>query len=337
MKKKSFVKAPGAEHMDPIRIFAGSTGQDFARGICEYLNIPLGKSSVLRFSDGNLFVKAEETVREKDVFLIQSIGMDPNAEFTEILFWMDAFKRASARTVTAVLPYFGYAKGDKKDEPRVSIRARVCADAIERAGADRIITLDLHSPQIQGFFSKPVDHLYARPVLVDQIKSLGLHNAVIVSPDAGFMKQARKFAEDLGMPLAVGDKVRRGHDESARVLEIIGEVKGKIALVVDDFSISGGTLVDVAKGLVERGAKEVWAVLSHFLLREKGVQKIIDSPIKRIIGTDTVYNPFIIGQEKFKIYSVAPLVAETIKRIHFGRSVSPLFDQIDGLVGREKQ
>jgi ribose-phosphate pyrophosphokinase len=190
----------------------------------------------------------------------------------------------------------------------------------------------------KGFFSKPVDHLYARPVLVDQTQEPGTcTDAVIVSPDAGFMKQARKFAEDLGMPLAVGDKVRRGHDESARVLEIIGEVKGKIALVVDDFSISGGTLVDVAKGLVERGAKEVWAVLSHFLLREKGVQKIIDSPIKRIIGTDTVYNPFIIGQEKFKIYSVAPLVAETIKRIHFGRSVSPLFDQIDGLVGREKQ
>jgi len=295
------------------------------------LGLPLAQGEVLQFSDGNLFVRALETVREKEVFLIQSIGLEPNKEFTEILFWMDAFKRASAKKVTAVIPYFGYAKGDKKDEPRVSIRARVCAEAIERAGADRVITMDLHSPQIQGFFSKPVDHLYARPVLIQGLKKMDLGDAVIVSPDAGFMKQARRFAEDLGYPLAVGDKVRRGHDESAKVLEIIGEVEGKRALVVDDFSISGGTLVDVAKGLIQRGAKEVWAILSHLLLRDEGVQKIEDSPIRKVLSTDTVFNPYIQGNPKFHVFSLAPLVAETIKRIYLGQSVSPLFDRVDGL------
>ncbi|HEY5563538.1 MAG TPA: ribose-phosphate diphosphokinase [Clostridiaceae bacterium] len=310
-----------------IKIFGGSTGLYFAKGMCEYLGVELGKSEVVKFSDGNIFVKASETVRDKDVYLVQAIGLNPNEEFTEILFWMDAFKRASANSVTAIIPYFGYAKGDKKDEPRVSIRARVCAECIELAGADRVVAMDLHSPQIQGFFKKPVDHLFALPVLCEYVKSLNIKDLVVVSPDAGFTKQARKFASVLKAPVAIGDKTRRSHDEKAEILEIIGNVEGKNALIVDDFSISGGTLVDIAKGLKERGAKRIFACLSHFLLTEKGAEKVINSPIELIISTDSVNNPNILN-DKIKIISVAPLFAEAIYRIHNRESVSPLFDNI---------
>jgi len=308
-----------------FRIFGGSTGIYFAKRMCAYLGVELGKSDVMKFSDGNIFVKANETLRDKDVYLVQAIGLNPNDEFTEILFWMDAFKRASANSVTAIIPYFGYAKGDKKDEPRVSIRARVCAECIELAGADRVVAMDLHSPQIQGFFKKPVDHLFALPVLCEYIKSLNLEDLVVVSPDAGFTKQARKFAKALNVSVAIGDKTRKSHDEKAEVLEIIGNVEGKNALIVDDFSISGGTLVDLAKGLKERGVKRIFACLSHLLLTQVGAQKVINSPIELIISTDSIDNPYTIN-DKFKIISVAPLFAETVYRIHNRESVSPLFD-----------
>lgn len=310
-----------------IKIFGGSTGQTFAKKMCEYLDADLGKSSVIKFSDGNIFVKVGETVRDKDVYLVQSIGLNPNEEFTEILFWMDAFKRASANSVTAIIPYFGYAKGDKKDEPRVSIRARVCAECIELAGADRVVTMDLHSPQIQGFFKKPVDHLYALPILCEYVKTLNLDNLVVVSPDAGFSKDARKFASALNAPVAIGDKTRTGHDEKAEVLEIIGNVDGKNALIVDDFSISAGTLVDLAKCLKERGAKRIFACLSHILLSEAGVKKIMDSPIELVISTDSVDNPHLLN-DRFKIVSIAPLFAEATSRIHSRDSLSPLFDSV---------
>ena len=199
-----------------IKVFAGSSGREFAKRVCEYIGVSLGKSEVITFSEGNTFVRVGETVRDKDVYLVQSIGLRPNDEFVEILFWMDAFKRASANSVTAIMPYFGYAKGDKKDEPRVSIRARVCADAIEQAGADRVVTMDLHSPQIQGFFKRPVDHLFALPVLCEYIKALNLDNLVVVSPDTGFAKSARKYASTLNVSVAIGDKIRRGHDERRR-------------------------------------------------------------------------------------------------------------------------
>ena len=244
-----------------ISIFAGSAGQEFAERMCKYLNMPLGKSSVIRFSDGNVFVRADESVRDRTVYLVQPIGFRPNDEFTEILFWMDAFKRASAAAVVLVMPYFGYAKGDKKDEPRVSIRARVCAECMELAGADRIMVMDLHASQVQGFFKRPMDHLYAMPVLVEYIKTLNLENTVVVSPDAGYAKQARRFGAALNLPVAIGDKQRTDHTENAEVLEIIGEVEGKNALIVDDFSISGGTLVNLAKNLKARGAKKIIAAL----------------------------------------------------------------------------
>ena len=248
---------------DGIKIFAGSSGGPFARGMCRALGTELGLGDVRKFSDGNLFVRVGESVRGQDVYLVLPLALNPNDEFTELLFWMDAFKRASARSVTAIMPYFGYAKGDKKDEPRVSIRARVCAESIELAGADRVVCLDLHSPQIQGFFKKPVDHIYALPVLAGWIRRQEWVNPVMVSPDLGFLKQTRRFAEELGFPMAVGEKVRRGHDEKAEVLEIMGEVEGRDCVVVDDFTISGGTLADLARGLKDRGARRIIAVLSH--------------------------------------------------------------------------
>lgn len=275
-----------------IKIFAGSTSKAFAKRICQYIGIELGKSEVITFSEGNTFVRIGETVRDKDVYLVQPIGLKPNNEFVEILFWMDAFKRASANSVTAIMPYFSYAKGDKKDEPRVSIRARVCAECIELAGVDRVVTMDLHSPQIQGFFKKPVDHLFALPVLCEYIKSIDFDNFVIVSPDAGFVKQARRYASYLKAPVAIGDKTRKAHDEKAEILEIIGEVKGKNTLIVDDFSISGGTLIDLAKVLKKRGAKRIAACLSHILLNETGVERIEDSPIELVISTDSVDNKY---------------------------------------------
>lgn len=311
-----------------IKIFSGSSSKDFAQKICAYIGVELGKSEVITFSEGNTFVKIGETVRDKDVYLIQSIGLNPNDEFVEILFWMDAFKRASASSVTAIMPYFSYAKGDKKDEPRVSIRARVCAESIELAGADRIVTMDLHSPQIQGFFKKPVDNLLALPVLCEYIKSMNIDNYVIVSPDVGYAKEAREFSRHLGVSTAIGDKTRKGHDEKAKVLELIGDVKDKNAIIVDDFSISGGTLVELAGFLKERGAKKIFACLSHILLNSNGIEKIENSPIEKVISTDTVVNPYIQDSSKVKIVSVAPLFAEAIIRIHNRDSLSILFEKL---------
>ena len=313
-----------------IKIFAGSTGVAFAKKMCKYLGAEIGKSEVIHFSDGNIFIRIQETVRDKDVYLVQPIGLDPNNELVEILFWMDAFKRASASTITAIIPYFGYAKGDKKDEPRVSIRARVCADCIEVTGADRVVTMDLHSPQVQGFYKIPTDHLYSLPILCEYVKGLDIYDDsfVVVSPDAGFAKTARKYADYLGTNVAIGDKTRTGHDENAQILELIGDVEGKNCMIVDDFTISGGTLVDIANVLKRKGAKRIIACLAHNMLREKGVKKIDESPIEMLISTDTVENPFILASKKMITVSVAPLFAEGVFRIHERVSVSPLFKHV---------
>ena len=311
-----------------ISIFAGSSGRVFAERMCKYMGRPLGSSEVITFSEGNTFVRVNESVRDRDVLLVQPIGMHSNDEFVEILFWMDAFKRANAHTVTLVMPYFGYGKGDKKDEPRVSIRARVCAECMELAGADRFITMDLHAAQLQGFFKKPMDHLYAIPMLTEVAKRVGVENTVVVSPDAGYAKQARKFADVLHLPIAIGDKSRTDHSENAHVLEIIGDVKDKNCLIVDDFTISGGTLVNLAEVLKERGAQNITAMLSHNIISRQGIEKINASPIQAVYSTDTVYNPNIIGEEKFKTVSVAPMFAEVVKRYYNYESISNMFTQL---------
>ncbi len=316
-----------------ISIFAGSGGIAFAKRMCEYMNKPLCKSDVIKFSEGSTFVRFNESVRDRNVYLVQPVGLSPNDEFVETLFWIDAFKRSSALSVTVIMPYFGYAKGDKKDEPRVSIRARVCADSLELAGADRFMMMDLHAQQVQGFFKKPMDHLYAMPILCETVKKLGLDNIVVVSPDSGFAKNARRFASYLNVPVAIGDKTRVAHDENAEVLDIIGDVNGKNAIITDDFTISGGTLKSLANELKARGANRIFALLSHNIISKAGVQKIIDSPIEMIISTDTVENPNICDCDKFKTVSVAPLFAEAIIRYYNYESVSPLFIGVpDGIL-----
>ncbi len=319
-----------------IKIFAGSSGIGFAKKMCKYLGNELGDSEVINFSDGNIFLRIKETVRNKDVYVVQPIGMRPNDEFVEILFWMDALKRASANSVTAIIPYFSYAKGDKKDEPRVSIRARVCAESIELAGADRVVVMDLHSPQVQGFFKGPVDHLLSLPIICEYVKGLDImENLCVISPDAGYAKTARKYADYLNVPVAIGDKMRSGHDENAKVMNVIGDVRGKNCLIVDDFTVSGGTLVDIANMLKENGARRVIAGISHVIVREKGIKAIEDSPIEMIIGTDSVKNPYIACSEKFVQISVAPLFAEAVLRIHEKESVSPLFSRVPKKVVEE--
>ena len=311
-----------------ISIFAGSGGRTFAECMCSYMGKPLGSSEVITFSEGNTFVRVNETVRDRDIFLVQPIGMRSNDEFVEILFWMDAFKRASANSVTLIMPYFGYGKGDKKDEPRVSIRARVCAECMELAGADRFVTMDLHAQQLQGFFKRPMDHLYAAPMLAEVFKRVGTENTVVVSPDAGYAQAARKFADTLNLPIAIGDKTRTDHHENAQVLEVIGDVKDKNCLIVDDFTISGGTLVNLAESLKARGALDITAMLSHNIISARGVEKINASPIQMVYSTDTVENPNIIGQPKFRTVSVAPFFAENIMRYYNYQSVNSMFSQL---------
>jgi ribose-phosphate pyrophosphokinase len=266
-----------------------------------------------------------QNVRGRQVFVVQSTVFPTNGNFMELLFWIDALKRASVDSVTAVIPYFGYGKGDKKDEPRVSIRARVCADCIEVAGADRVVTMDLHAAQIQGFFRVPVDDLYALPVLCEAIKDKELEDLVVVAPDAGFVKQARKYANYLGTGLVIGDKERTGHDEKAAVLEIIGDVEGKTALAVDDFTVSGGTLVDVAQKLVERGARRVLAAVSHGVFAGEAMEKIEQSPLEQVLMTDSVETQPVALGDKVEVVSVAPLFGEAIRRIYEKESISVLF------------
>lgn len=315
--------------MEEFKIFSGSTSQQFAKKICDFLEISLGNSETIIFSEGNTFVRIKEKVRDKDIYIVQTVGLDPNNEFMELLFWIDACRRASAKTVTAVVPFFSYSKGDKKDEPRVSIRARVCADCLEVTGVDRIITMDLHSPQIQGFFKKPVDHLYGRVVLTQHIKNMKIKDLVVVSPDAGFAKDAREFASILKVPVAICDKARYAHDESAKVLELIGDVKGKNALIVDDFTISCGTLCDTARILKEHGAEHIYACVSHGLLNEKGIQRLEKSNVEKLIVTDTVENRLLSHSPKVEIVSVSELFAQAIQIIQHKESLSQLFEIIE--------
>ena len=310
---------------DDILIFGGSGSTKLTQKICSYLDVAPGARDVLRFSEGNLFVRVNENVRGRRVYIVQSTVFPTNDNFMELLFWVDALKRASAETVTVVMPYFSYAKGDKKDEPRVSIRARVCADAIEVAGADRVVTLDLHAPQIQGFFRVPVDDLYALPILCAEIVRKQWPDLVVVSPDTGFVKQARKFASLLGVSIAIADKERKAHDERAEVLEIIGDVRGKTALIVDDFTISAGTLSDAATKLMERGAKAVYAAVSHGVFSEGSMERLERSPIERLLITDSIETQPVALSRKVEVVSVAPLFGEAIRRIHNRESISGLF------------
>jgi ribose-phosphate pyrophosphokinase len=310
---------------DAMLIFAGSASPRLTERICAYLQVPVAAGRVRRFSEGNLFVRVEENVRGRSTYVVQSTVFPTNDNFMELLFWIDALKRASAESVTVIMPYFSYAKGDKKDEPRVSIRARVCADAIEAAGADRVVTLDLHAPQIQGFFRIPVDVLYGFPVLCAAVRHRNLSNLVVVSPDTGFAKQARKYAAFLGASLAIADKRRTAHDEQAEVLEVIGDVHGKTAVIVDDFTISAGTLVAAAGALVERGAAAVYAMVTHGVFTPGSMEHLDASAIQRLLITDSIETQPVTLSPKVEVVSVASLLGEAIRRIHQRESISVLF------------
>jgi ribose-phosphate pyrophosphokinase len=310
--------------MEELLVFGGSGSRRLTAAICRHLGVEPGKGEVIRFSDGNLFVKANQNVRGRHVYVVQSTVFPTNDNFMELLFWIDAFKRASAASVTVLMPYFSYAKADKKDEPRVSIRARVCAQAIEAAGAARVVTMDLHAPQIQGFFTLPVDDLYALPLLAEAIGPAD--DLVVVSPDVGFAKQARKYATRLDAPLAIADKERVDHSEAARVIDLIGEVEGRDAVIVDDFTITAGTLVEVAEAVMDRGARSVRAAVTHGVFTGKSMHRLDSSPISRLYVTDTVENQPVTLSGKVQTVSVAPLFAEAIGRIHRRESISVLFE-----------
>ena len=317
------IESPRADR--ELLVFGGSASPKLTRAVCARIGVLVGQGEVIRFSEGTLFVRISENVRGRDVFLIQSTVFPANDTFMETLFWIDAFKRASAASVTVLIPYFSYAKGDKKDEPRVSIRARVCADALEVAGANRIVAVDLHSPQLQGFFRVPVDDLQARPTLCDAVIAEGLEQPVVVAPDEGFVKRATMFADRLGTPLAIGHKRRRAHDERAEVVELIGEIEGRSCLIVDDMLISGSTLVQVAETLMARCATRVVAAVTHGVFSGDASERLERSPIDCLYVTDTVENHPLPLSPKTRVVSIAPLLAEAILRIHRRESISVLF------------
>ncbi len=310
--------------VDELRVFTGNANPRLAEEISDYLGIPLGEILVGQFSDGEIQVKIGENVRGVDVFMVQPT-FPPADNLLELLITMDAALRASAGRITAVIPYFGYARQDKKDEPRVPISAKLVSNLIATAGADRVLTLDLHVEQIQGFFDIPVDHLYATPVMIEYFRSKGTEDFVIIAPDPGGVGRARATAKRLGgLPIAFIDK-RRPAPNLAEVFNVVGEVKGKKCLVVDDLIDTGGTLVKGAQALKENGADEVYAFCTHPVLSDGAVEKLRESPIQSLVVTNTIPLTEEKKDPKITVLSVARLLGEAISRIHRGESVSSLF------------
>lgn len=309
-----------------LRVFAGSSHVELTEEICQHLGIAPGKREIIRFSNENLLVQIEESVRESDVFVVQTSCPPVNEHIMETLILIDALKRASAARITAVLPYFPYVRSDKKDRPRIPITARLMADLLEAAGADRVVTMDLHSPQIQGFFKIPLDHLQAAPLLAKFVRAnVDTDNAIVVASDAGEAKDAAAFANRLDVDIAIIDKRRTGHDENAIAANLIGDVKGKTAILIDDEVASGGTLLQAANFLRREGAVEVVACATHAVFTGEAPKKLGESNITRMAVTNTIP----VGEEKrfdgLEVISVAELFADAIKRIHTGESVSELF------------
>ena len=309
-----------------LKIFGGRAHPALVTEICEYLNLEAGKVSAYNFSDGETFCQIDENVRGSDVFIVQPTCEPVNQNLMELLIMLDSFKRSSASRVTAVLPYYGYARQDKKDRPRVPITAKLVADLISRAGADRVLTMDLHADQIQGFFDVPVDHLFAAPVLLEAVRDLKIPDLVVVSPDAGGVERARAIAKRLDAGLAIIDK-RRTAPNTAEVMHLIGDVEGCNALVVDDIIDTAGTLTKSVDALKSKGAQRVLAAGVHGILSGPALQRIADSPIEMVLITNTtpVDEKLARLPDKLHPLSVAPLLGEAIRRIHENSSVSSLF------------
>lgn len=314
-------------HGNNIKIFTGNSNPEFAQAIADQLGVKMGDSQVGKFSDGEIFVNINETVRGADVFVVQSTCSPVNDNLMELLIMIDAFKRASAGRITAVIPYFGYARQERKAKARDPISAKLCADIITTAGADRVLTMDLHAAQIQGFFDIPVDHLLGAPLLANYYKEKfdsQKDDLVVVSPDLGSVTRARKFASKIDVPIAIIDK-RRPKANVSEVMNIIGDIKDKNVILVDDMIDTAGTIVNGAQALKDRGAKNVYACCSHAVLSGPAIERIENSCIEELLVLDTVTLPPEKRIDKIKILSVAPIFAEAIDRIYEDVSVSPLF------------
>ena len=311
--------------MEGISIFTGNSNLTLAKKICEYLHLPLGNAQVKTFSDGEIQIEIDENVRSKDVFVIQSTCAPVNDNLVELLLMIDALKRSSARRITAVVPYFGYARQDKKVAPRVPISAKLVADMLTVAGANRLITMDLHAGQIQGFFDIPVDNIFAAPLLIEYIRNNFVNNLAIVSPDAGGVERARAFAKRLDADLAIIDK-RRSAPNEAKAMAVIGDVRDKVVVVLDDMADTAGTLTGAADALKAEGAREIHACCAHAVLSGPAIERIVNSNIKNLVVTDTIpLNENAAACGKIVVISIAELVGEAIIRSYRGDSVTSLF------------
>ena len=312
--------------MDELRVFSGTAHPALAVSVCDYLRMPVGQAEVFEFSNENIFVRILENVRERDVFVIQPICSPVSKSLVELLIMLDAFRRASAGRITAVVPYYGYGRTDKKDQPRVPITARLIADLITTAGAGRLLTVDLHAPQIQGFFTIPVDELTARSILAQYFREKALDDLVVVATDIGISKAARDMAAKLGAPLAIMEKRRLGNADTAETLNVIGEVQGMRALTVDDEIDTAGSLVNTTDTLLERGATEVYACCTHPVFSGQAIQRMAASPVKEVVVTDTIPVNDDKRLGKLTVLPIASLIGEAIHRIHTGLSVGAMFE-----------
>ena len=312
--------------MDELKVFSGNAHPSLTQSICDYLQIPLGKVDTFEFSNENIFVRILENVRERDVFIVQPICSPVNKSLVELLIMLDAFRRASAGRITAVVPYYGYGRTDKKDQPRVPITARLIADLIATAGANRLLTVDLHTPQIQGFFTIPVDELTALPPLYQYFQKKALNNLTVVATDIGISKRARDFAAKLNAPLAIMEKRRVGNVDVTETLNIIGDVQGRCALTVDDEIDTAGSLINTVNTLLEHGATELYACCTHPVFSGPAIQQIASSPVKEVVVTDTIPVTGNRKLDKITILPIASLLGEAIQRIHSGSSVGAMFE-----------
>ncbi len=311
--------------MTGLKLISGTANIELAKEISEYLGKPLAKSEISRFSDGEVYVQIDESVRGADVFLIQSLSAPVNDNIMELLVTLDALKRSSASSVNIVVPYYAYARQDRKVLPRVPISAKLVADLITVAGANRIMSMDLHAGQIQGFFDIPVDHLYAAPILLDYIRKISANELVIVSPDAGGVERARYYAKKLGCSIAIIDK-RRPKPNVSEIMHIIGDIKGKTAIIVDDIVDTAGTLTNAAKALDKEGAEAVYACCTHPILSGKAIDKINESPIVELVVTNTIKFSNKTPTDKVKVLSVGELIGEAIRRVYHKESLSAIFE-----------
>ena len=312
--------------LDELKVFTGNAHPELAKSVCRYLDIPLGQAEVFKFANDNTFVRIQENIRQRDVFIIQPTCYPVNDNLMELLIMIDACKRASAGRITAVVPYYGYGRTDKKDQPRVPITARLVADLLTAAGADRLLTVDLHAGQIQGFFNIPVDELTALPILTDYFLNKEIDDLVVVAVDIGITKKARDVADRMNAPLAIIEKRRIGNDETNETMNVIGDVAGKVALTFDDEIATGGTIINAAAALADHGVREVFCCVTHPVLSGKAPELVANSNFTEVAVIDTIP----VSQEKrngkITVLSVAPLLGEAMHRIHKGLSVGEMFD-----------